>query len=199
MILKQEWVPECPIDRLSEHPENPRRGDEDAIEASLDEHGFYGAVLVQSSSGRVIAGNHRLRRMKARGEATIPALVIDVDDDEALRILLNDNRASDLAHTDDVVLDRVLAQLAATDTGLSGTGYTDDDRAQLNAAQNLAAEPNVTPTALPTPAVSSIIVTYPTEYAVVLREHLTTLAQQLGVETQSAVVAALIERAVAAS
>ena len=60
-MIEQKYVPEFPIDELLEHPDNPRRGDEDAIGESMAAHGFYGAVLVQASSRRIIAGNHRTR------------------------------------------------------------------------------------------------------------------------------------------
>jgi len=118
---------DVPIDRLREHPSNPRRGNVDVIADSIDEHGFYGAVVAQRSTGFVLAGNHRLRAARAKGLTTVPTFLLDVDDDAARRILLVDNRASDLAEYDDELLRRLLAEL---DGEYAGTGY---DAAALDA------------------------------------------------------------------
>jgi hypothetical protein len=127
MPITQRYEPACPIEQLSEHPDNPRRGDEAAIDASMSVHGFYGAVLAQESTGHIIAGNHRTRVARRRGETTIPALFLDVDDDQARRLLLVDNRSNDLAGYDDAELARLLASL----DDLDGTGFTDTDLNEL--------------------------------------------------------------------
>jgi hypothetical protein len=116
---RQRYEPAVPADRLREHPANPRRGDEDAISASMEAHGFVGAVVAQEGTGVIIAGNHRHRVAVRRGEATVPVVWLDVDDTEALRLLLDDNRSSDLGGYDDPTLLEVLAGL----DGLVGTGY----------------------------------------------------------------------------
>src|SRR3954469_8056045 len=111
--LDQRYDPAFPIDQLVEHPDNPRRGDEAAIEASMAAHGFFGAVLVQASTGRIIAGNHRTRVARRTGAETIPVLFVDVDDDQARRLLLADNRTNDLATYDDRELAALLEDLAS--------------------------------------------------------------------------------------
>lgn len=125
--MKQQWRAAIPVTELTEHPDNPRRGDVDAIAESIDAHGFYGAVLVQQSTGHVIAGNHRLRAAIASGLGKVPGIVIDVDDDEARRIMLHDNRTSDLGGYDDPTLLAVLRSLSE----LTGTGYTDAEMDRL--------------------------------------------------------------------
>ena len=128
--IAQRYDPAVPVGDLVEHPDNPRRGDEAALDASMEAHGFYGAVLVQASTNRILAGNHRTRVARRRGEATVPALFLDVDDDQARRLLLVDNRTNDLAGYDDRDLAAVLAALEA-DGGLAGTGYGAEDLAEL--------------------------------------------------------------------
>ena len=123
--MKQDYRPEFPIDELVEHPDNPRRGNEAAIDASMEAHGFYGAVVVQASTRRILAGNHRTRVARRRGETTVPVLLLDVDDDQARRVLLVDNRTNDLAVYDDDELSRLLEELAATPLALAGTGFED--------------------------------------------------------------------------
>lgn len=138
--MQQHYDPEFPIDDLVEHPDNPRRGDESVIEASMAAHGFYGAVLVQASTRRIIAGNHRTRVARRRGDSTIPVLLIDVDDDRARRILLVDNRSNDVATYDDRELARLLADL---DGDLAGTGFDDTDLTALLASFEPEAGPEV--------------------------------------------------------
>ena len=122
-VVDQEYDPAIAVDALVEHPENPRVGDDAAVADSVGELGFFGAILVQRSTNYVCAGNTRLRVARAEGAGTIPGFWIDVDDDTARRILLADNRMSDLAYYQDDVLMGLLADLAETSRGLAGTGY----------------------------------------------------------------------------
>ena len=64
---------------------------------------------------------------KSIGMETVPVYWVDVDDEQANRILLADNRASDLATYDDSALADILANLVDTDLGLTGTGFDDAD------------------------------------------------------------------------
>jgi len=114
--IDQSYDPAVPIDTLTPHPLNPRQGDIGAIHQSITANGFYGAVIVQKSTGYIIAGNHRWKAAQHAGMTTIPAHVIDVDDDRARRILLADNRTNDLASYDDSALLDILQDLR-TETG----------------------------------------------------------------------------------
>ena len=76
------------IDALTPHPENPRRGDIEAVAESIDQNDFYGAVIAQVSTRRILVGNHRWKAAKKRGALFIPVLWVDCDDDRARRILL---------------------------------------------------------------------------------------------------------------
>ncbi|MFD8529432.1 ParB/RepB/Spo0J family partition protein [Streptosporangium canum] len=108
---------------LEPHPDNPHRGDVDVIAESIAKNGFYGTVMVQQSRMRIIAGEHRWRGAKAQGLEQVPALVIDVDDDTATRIMLADNRTAEFGAYDD----QVLADLLRGLDDLDGTGWSDDD------------------------------------------------------------------------
>jgi len=120
-----ETIEQVPIGDLQPHPRNPRRGDVGAIQASIGHHGFYGTVVAQRSTGRILAGNHRWLAAKAAGLTEVPVAWVDVDDEQAERILLVDNRANDLASYDDEALLELLRELQATDDGLAGTGFDD--------------------------------------------------------------------------
>lgn len=116
-----------PITDLIPHPGNARRGNVEAIADSIREHGFYGGIIVQRSTNRIIVGNHRWQAAKEVGLDAIPVHYLDVDDAEAARILLVDNRSSDLATYDDSALAELLKDLDESDEGLVGTGFGQDD------------------------------------------------------------------------
>lgn len=117
------------VDDVEPHPRNPRLGDVAAIANSLMVHGQYRPIVVQKSTGYVLAGNHtlkgarRLRDNGAQGWDTIDAVVLDVDDVEAKRIMLVDNRSAELGTYDDGVLAELLRELP----DLEGTGYEPAD------------------------------------------------------------------------
>lgn len=121
-------VHHVPVGDLALLPGNPRQGDVGAVSESMERNGVYQPVIVNKGTrtGRpfeVLAGNHRVQAAHALGHATIPAVLLDVDDDAAARIALADNRTSDLADTDTAAL---VAMLTGLDD-LDGTGYDADD------------------------------------------------------------------------
>lgn len=120
-----------PIGELERHPDNPRRGVTPAIIESIRTTGFYGALIAQTSTNRVLAGNHRLDAAKAAGLEAIPVIYVDVDDQTARRILLADNRTSDLGTYDLDHLAALLETVAADDPTMTGTGYQPDDLTSL--------------------------------------------------------------------
>lgn len=118
------------VGRLSAHPENPRSGDVGLIGESIRVNGFFGAIVAQRSTGRILAGNHRWKAAQAEGRDRVPVAWVDVDDEHALRILLADNRTNDVASYDDSKLAGLLAELSET-CGLEGTGYKAEDLEEL--------------------------------------------------------------------
>ena len=120
-------IQQTPIDNIHPHPRNVRQGDVGAIAESLRAHGQYRPIVVQKSSGDILAGNHTWKAAKALGWTQVDVTFVDVDDDEAARILLIDNRANDLATYDDEGLAELLQELAASELSLEGTGFDGDD------------------------------------------------------------------------
>lgn len=123
-------VEQVPVTSLVAHPENPRRGDLDRIVASIRTNGFFGALLVQRSTMRILAGNHRWRAAKQMGMEAVPVIFVDVDDAKARKILLADNRAADFASYDTESLTSLLKQVMAEDN-LAGTGFDATDLQKL--------------------------------------------------------------------
>lgn len=115
-----------PIDSVQPHPRNMRQGDVGAISRSLDVNGQYRPIVVHKSTNNILAGNHTWKAAKALGWTKIAVTTVDCSDDDALRILLADNRASDLATYDDVGLVAALRHLVVNDT-LDGTLFDASD------------------------------------------------------------------------
>ncbi|MFH8772064.1 ParB/RepB/Spo0J family partition protein [Streptomyces sp. NPDC017958] len=121
-----------PIDDLTEYHRNPRSGDVDAIADSLRVNGQYKAIVVNrgTHTGRpneILAGNHTWAAAKQLGWEQIAATFIDVGDEDAARIVVVDNRTSDLAGYDSELLADILEGLP----NLEGTGYDQDALAKL--------------------------------------------------------------------
>ena len=112
-----------PIGNFTTHPRNVRQGDVGAICASLEAHGQYRSIVVHQATNQILAGNHTYLAALALGWDKIAATFVDCDDEQALRILLTDNRANDLATYDDAGLAELLKELSVTDLALTGTMY----------------------------------------------------------------------------
>lgn len=138
MIRKELQHLAVPVADLQPHPQNVRQGDIGAISESLKHHGQYRPIVVQKSSGHILAGNHTFKAAKALGWKEIACTFVDCDDEQATRILLMDNRANDLASYDDSALAEMLQTLMATDDQLAGTGFAPEDLQQL--LEDLGAE-----------------------------------------------------------
>lgn len=132
--LLAEEIVRVPIDSISPHPSNPNEGDVGAIVESVGAvGGFYQVIIVQRSTGLILAGEHRWRALRAAGSAVAPVVFLDVDDETAVRILVGDNeipRRLSRARVDD--LGRLLADLRDQSlAGLSGTGFDDASFSRL--------------------------------------------------------------------
>jgi hypothetical protein len=117
-----------PIQDLRPHAMNARQGDVARIAESLRVLGQYRPVVANRGTytGRpyeILAGHHLVKAAADLGWPTVLVNLVDVDEEGGRRILLADNRTSDLATYDD----RSLAELLATLPNLDGTGYEPGD------------------------------------------------------------------------
>jgi len=133
------------IQEIHVHPQNVRQGDIGAISESLKTHGQYRPVVYQQSTGRILAGNHTWKAAKALGWKTIAATPIVCDDEQALRILLVDNRTNDLSTYDQAELVELLKSLSSSEMELLGTGYDGDDLDQFIDDLESSIEPQENP------------------------------------------------------
>lgn len=122
------------VGKLTAHPGNARTRDaraEAALEASLERNGQYRTVVARTLRGgklQILAGHGTVEAARRLGWSQVAVDVHrGVDDEAAARIVLVDNRTSDLAGYDDALL----AQLLGSLEDLHGTGFDDDDLAAL--------------------------------------------------------------------
>lgn len=106
-----------PVDRVESNPEQPRLAfNEETLEelaASIREHGVLQPILVRPlDEGRyqLIAGERRWRASRIAGQATIPALVEEIDDETALEISIIENlQREDISPLDEAAMyDRMI-------------------------------------------------------------------------------------------
>jgi hypothetical protein len=130
-----------PITSMQAHPSNVRQGDVGIICQSLEHHGQYRPIVVHKSTNNILAGNHTWQAANALGWDKIACTYVDCDDEQALRILLADNRANDLATYDDAALAELLKELANSE-GLEGTLFEPSDLDDLLAMLDEPLLPN---------------------------------------------------------
>lgn len=148
-VWENRGVEEIPVSEITEHPDNVNIGNVESIKESIRVNGFYAPLLVQASTGYILVGNHRFRAARELGLVTIPAIFMDVEEEQAMRIMLADNRTARLGHDDLGALEAALSQLAESEFGLLGSGYTHADLSKLLAHID---EPLVIPDPPPMPA-----------------------------------------------
>lgn len=129
-------VEKVEIDALHPYHRNPRRGNVGKIAESLRARGQYRPIVVNRGTyteypNEILAGNHTWQAAKSLKWDTIQVTFVDVDEDQAAQIVLADNRLADIGSYDVSALAEVIDSVS--DPTL-GTGYTDDDIAEILAA-----------------------------------------------------------------
>lgn len=125
-IIDQEYKI-VPIDSIKPHPDNPNRGDVEAIGKSIEKLNFYGNAYVQASTGIIFAGEHRWKAAKEKGRTHIPVMLCDVDDIWVKEALIGDNKLALLAKTVDELTAKNLKEVMEETGDIRGTGYSDEE------------------------------------------------------------------------
>jgi site-specific DNA-methyltransferase (adenine-specific) len=124
MIQKDLLQLACPINQLSLLPGNPRRGDVEAVKASLERFGQRKPIVVRKSDRVVIAGNHTLQAAQALGWSEIAVVWVDDDDAMSKAFALADNRTAELGDYDEEALAALIGEVSALDPELlEATGW----------------------------------------------------------------------------
>ena len=182
---------------LQKYPDNPRKGDIKALVESLKNHGQYKPIVVQESTNQILAGNHLWEAAKSLGWETIDVTYVDVNDAQAKRIVVADNRLADLGTYDNEKLLELLG-----DIDLAGTGYdandVDDLLALIDEVTEIPSEQHGVQegvTVRPTLAeraeryaertIRLLMAEYPNHQYVWVIERLTELREQYGVDSNA--------------
>lgn len=110
------------VDTLHEFEGNPRKGNIKELVESLKHNGQYKPIVVQKSTKQILAGNHLWKAAKELGWIEIDVVEIDVDDTQAKKIVVADNRLADMGGYDEQALLDLLGEI-----DLAGTGYVAAD------------------------------------------------------------------------
>lgn len=143
------------IDLLKTYTRNPRKGNVGVVAASLKAHGQYRPITVNigTHTGRkleVLTGNHTLkafRMLATKSPAderwmTVLAHFVDVDDDQAARIVVSDNRTSEKGSYDNESLAGLLAGLRESPDGFGATGFDITDLDGLSGPEVTYTDPD---------------------------------------------------------
>jgi hypothetical protein len=106
------------LDELTMDDRNPRKGNVAAIIESLKEFGQHRPIVVQKGTNRIIAGNHMFQAAQSLGWETIQCVIVDDDDEKAIRRGIADNATSDLARWDDDQLKELLNEVGTDIAGV---------------------------------------------------------------------------------
>ena len=105
------------IEKLIPLPNNPRKGNLDAIIASYREFGQLKPIVVRPNEDgtmTVIAGNHQFQAAQKLGWTHIAAVQYEADDNRAIAFALADNRTNELGYTDPSILKSLLSDIDDT-------------------------------------------------------------------------------------
>jgi hypothetical protein len=147
--LRIEYLP---IGKLVRAPRNPKGHDLGAIHESLGRNGYIAPIILNETTGKIVAGHGRLdalQQLKASGAPApdrvqvtgkdwlVPVVrgVNFASDADAEAYVIGDNQLTMLGGWDEAMLASILSDLAAQDS-LNGTGFDADDLdAMLRRAQ----------------------------------------------------------------
>jgi len=122
------------------------------IQESLLENGQYRPLTVNKNNNQILTGNHTWLAMKELGWEKCTVTYVDVDENKAKKIVLVDNRLSDVADYDNELLSKMLQDMVED---LMGTGFEQKDVDELLAEYDGEVEievidiPNPKPTGQP--------------------------------------------------
>lgn len=124
------------VDTLHEFEGNPRKGNVKELKLSLEANGQYKPIVVRKDTHEILAGNHLWKAAKELGWTEIDAVIIDVTDEQAKKIVVADNRLADMGSYDEEALLNLLGEI-----DLTGTGYIPADVDDLLALIEEQAQP----------------------------------------------------------
>lgn len=169
------------VDEVEEFAGNPNQGDRASLDASVDEFGWIDGIVVHR--GTVIAGNHRLRLARDRGEEGLPGYDLpgELTREEALALVVVHNQTARVAKDDPKLLAEAHATIVNVDVGLAEVaGWTEPAEAVPVLAPPPSTEPPAPPEGAPvSDAVANrfLVLAYPAETFPTVVEALSEVAE----------------------
>jgi hypothetical protein len=112
---------DAPLADIAANPENWRthpKHQADALAGVLAQVGYVQQVMINERSGRLVDGHLRVELAERHGESSVPAVWVDLDDDEERLILATFDPLGALATTNAAQLSALLATVVSTDDAL---------------------------------------------------------------------------------
>lgn len=132
-----------PLEQVGPHPENPNNGDVELIAESIITNGYIAPIIAQKETGYIIAGNHRYHALLSLGADVAPVIWVNMEDADAKRYMLADNKTGQAATLDNTLVLNLLTEFIDREGGdmaaLVGTGYNELDvhmLTELNKLEN---------------------------------------------------------------
>lgn len=128
-------IDRVPIDAIHLDPANARKHSNKnllAIKGSINKFKQVEPLVVQKSTGIIIAGNGRYEVMKEMGFKEVDVHYVDVDNLTATAMGIALNRTSELSEWDEDGLGVLLQELREEDFDLSEIGFELDDLAKFD-------------------------------------------------------------------
>jgi hypothetical protein len=113
---------DAPLADIAANPENWRthpKHQADALAGVLAQVGYVQQVMINERSGRLVDGHLRVELAERHGESSVPAVWVDLDDDEERLILATFDPLGALAGTDGAQFSALLATVAPSDAALA--------------------------------------------------------------------------------
>lgn len=125
-------------------PGNPRQNDAAIkdVAASIREFGFGAPIVARLANREIIAGHTRWRAAVEKLDlAEVPVRFLDIDEKQAHKLALADNRTGEIALWDDAKLSAALRELADEGGAIELPGFNEAEIAKLLKVNAAGADP----------------------------------------------------------
>ena len=117
------------IDDVKPYWKNPRIHDIEPLINSIRDFGFNAPVVVDEEH-TIIAGHGRLKAARALGLDVVPCVVVDLNEQDAKRYRIADNKAGEKSRWD---MDNLISELREFETeDISSMGFTDAELKRMD-------------------------------------------------------------------
>lgn len=123
-----EQIKAWKISKLKPFPKNPRKHPQKEINLlvkNIEKFGFTNPILVQKSTGYIIAGHARVKAAEKAGYKSVPVISWDVNDEDAMAHMIGDNFIQMMSEWDIPFVKDCLAELDGRSYDIEHTGFTD--------------------------------------------------------------------------